>query len=343
MAAVSVTTSCRIVAAAACPLMPSCTSSATFPQCNHHPTLTTKECWLNFGLQRTWVTLSLKGTVKLPPSFHLYQSAAAAAVAERMRNNCQSANYALEKMRQLLLQTCTFVNWSEFLHLCSSSPASSVVDGHCKQRFLVIRRRSMIVLLMLARERINASAAEDGQKRRISLPTLGGRMFSFAELNPNLELEPFTDKEEGFQLLKPANWSKVSKAGATVLFEDPEAKSNNLGVVINPVRISSLREFGSPQDVARKLIEAEQKKSSTNAASLIAIKERLMSDNIPLYEYEYKLDSSRGMKRVFGAVTIASKKLYILNVAYMDSPEMSLSPSISQKLQAIVASFDVLH
>ncbi|KAJ7522795.1 hypothetical protein O6H91_18G026900 [Diphasiastrum complanatum] len=323
MAAVSVTTSCRIVAAAACPLMPSCTSSATFPQCNHHPTLTTKECWLNFGLQRTWVTLSLKGTVKLPPSFHLYQSAAAAAVAERMRNNCQSANYALEKMRQLLLQTCTFVNWSEFLHLCSSSPASSVVDGHCKQRFLVIRRRSMIVLLMLARERINASAAE--------------------ELNPNLELEPFTDKEEGFQLLKPANWSKVSKAGATVLFEDPEAKSNNLGVVINPVRISSLREFGSPQDVARKLIEAEQKKSSTNAASLIAIKERLMSDNIPLYEYEYKLDSSRGMKRVFGAVTIASKKLYILNVAYMDSPEMSLSPSISQKLQAIVASFDVLH
>ncbi|KAJ7522797.1 hypothetical protein O6H91_18G026900 [Diphasiastrum complanatum] len=241
MAAVSVTTSCRIVAAAACPLMPSCTSSATFPQCNHHPTLTTKECWLNFGLQRTWVTLSLKGTVKLPPSFHLYQSAAAAAVAERMRNNCQSANYALEKMRQLLLQTCTFVNWSEFLHLCSSSPASSVVDGHCKQRFLVIRRRSMIVLLMLARERINASAAE--------------------ELNPNLELEPFTDKEEGFQLLKPANWSKVSKAGATVLFEDPEAKSNNLGVVINPVRISSLREFGSPQDVARKLIEAEQKKA----------------------------------------------------------------------------------
>jgi hypothetical protein len=52
----------------------------------------------------------------------------------------------------------------------------------------------------------------------------------------------------------------VDKAGATVLFEEANKGSNNIGVVATPVRLTSLGEFGSPQFVADKLIQAEKKK-----------------------------------------------------------------------------------
>jgi len=54
----------------------------------------------------------------------------------------------------------------------------------------------------------------------------------------------------------------VDKAGATVLFEEVNKGSNNIGVVVTPVRLASLGEFGSPQFVADKLIQAEKKKVS---------------------------------------------------------------------------------
>jgi hypothetical protein len=52
----------------------------------------------------------------------------------------------------------------------------------------------------------------------------------------------------------------VEKAGATLLFEDPETRGNTIGVVVNPVRIASLKDFGSLDEVADKLIAAERRK-----------------------------------------------------------------------------------
>lgn len=44
------------------------------------------------------------------------------------------------------------------------------------------------------------------------------------------------------------------------MFEDGIQKANNVGVVVSPTRISSLGEFGTPQFVADKLIQAERRK-----------------------------------------------------------------------------------
>ena len=53
---------------------------------------------------------------------------------------------------------------------------------------------------------------------------------------------------------------KVEKAGATALFQQEGKGSNNIGVVVNPVRLNSLTEFGTPQFVADRLLQAEKKK-----------------------------------------------------------------------------------
>eukprot|EP00249_Psilotum_nudum_P014127 c24683_g1_i2 orf=541-1143(-) len=77
-----------------------------------------------------------------------------------------------------------------------------------------------------------------------------------------LSLELYMDEKEGFVFQRPVNWTKVQKAGASVLFEDPKSKDNSIGVVVNPVRITSLKDFGSPDTVANKLLQAEMKKVS---------------------------------------------------------------------------------
>ncbi|RVX21609.1 PsbP domain-containing protein 2, chloroplastic [Vitis vinifera] len=74
------------------------------------------------------------------------------------------------------------------------------------------------------------------------------------------EFQRYTDSVEGFTLLIPSSWIKVDKGGATVLYEEENRGVNNVGVVVSPVRLESLKQFGSPQFVADKVIQAEKRK-----------------------------------------------------------------------------------
>ncbi|XP_008781625.2 psbP domain-containing protein 2, chloroplastic [Phoenix dactylifera] len=153
-------------------------------------------------------------------------------------------------------------------------------------------------------------------------------------------LELYTDQGEGFTLLKPSSWVKVEKAGAAALFEEGKG-SNNIGVVVNPVRLSSLKDFGTPEFVADKLIQAERRKESTKDAQVLSVAERLGHSGLPVYEFEYKVDSTRGgMKRIFSAAFVASRKLYLLNIAYSDRPDNPLDGKTRMVLEQVLHSFD---
>ncbi|CAL5032033.1 unnamed protein product [Urochloa decumbens] len=156
-----------------------------------------------------------------------------------------------------------------------------------------------------------------------------------------LELERYTDQEQGFTLLKPTSWPKVDKAGATALFQQEGKGSNNIGVVVNPVRLNSLTEFGTPQFVADRLLQAEKKKESTKSAEVISAGERSGHGGLTVYEIEYALDSTRGgMKRIFSAAFVASRKLYLLNIAYSDAQEKPLDSQTRTVLEQVLHSFD---
>ncbi|KMZ67955.1 hypothetical protein ZOSMA_251G00280 [Zostera marina] len=70
--------------------------------------------------------------------------------------------------------------------------------------------------------------------------------------NKDDELEVYTD---GITVLHPSSWLKVDKA-------DEKVKGNTIGVVVNPVKLSSLKDFGTPQFVVERLIQAEKRKVS---------------------------------------------------------------------------------
>ncbi|KAH6765501.1 Photosystem II reaction center PsbP family protein [Perilla frutescens var. hirtella] len=167
--------------------------------------------------------------------------------------------------------------------------------------------------------------------------------LSNAVAEPALELDRYTDAKEGFSFLVPSSWIKVDKAGATVLFEDASKKANNVGVVVAPTRISSLGEFGTPQFVVDKLIQAEKRKESTKEAEVISVSERSGSAGLQIYEFEYKVDSTRGgPKRVFSAAFVSSKRLYLLNITHSDSEENPLDLKRRNILEQVLHSFDAV-
>ncbi|KAJ4906354.1 hypothetical protein Rs2_10012 [Raphanus sativus] len=186
-------------------------------------------------------------------------------------------------------------------------------------------------------------------KRHLNLSILtlllnGGFLLDKAKsMEESGDLQRYTDLKDGFTLLVPSSWTKVEKAGANVLFEEPEKRSNNIGVVVSPVRIKSLEDFGTPQFVADNLINAEKRKESTKEAEIVSVGKRLGQGQGQVYEFEYKIDSTRGgIKRVFSAAFVSSEKLYILNVVHSDSPENPLDSSTRVLLEQVLHSFDAL-
>ncbi|XP_026406630.1 psbP domain-containing protein 2, chloroplastic-like [Papaver somniferum] len=199
------------------------------------------------------------------------------------------------------------------------------LGGDCR------KKRFFVSLILVA-------VASDFPMTNNSINTMAAAQDN--QLQQTLETERYTDANEGFTLLKPSSWMKVEKAGATVLFEDTN-KKNNLGIVVSPVRLSSLGDFGSPEFVADKLIQAEKRKESIKDAKVIGVAERLGHGGLQVYEFEYMLDSARGgVKRIFSAAFVASKKLYLLNIAYTDPPENPLNTSSKMILEQVLHSFD---
>ncbi|XP_078434106.1 photosystem II reaction center PsbP family protein [Wolffia australiana] len=199
-----------------------------------------------------------------------------------------------------------------------------------------------------------------GRRAPASLPVIASTRRSFSlflssslvlVISPTIvaaevedDLLSYADEKEGFVLRRPSSWAKVDKAGATALFVSEKNKSNSIGVVVYPVRLSSLKDFGTPEFVAEKLIQAERRKESTKDAQMLTFAERVAARDLPVYEFEYTVDSSRGgPKRIFSAVFVDARKLYILNITVSDKPESPLSIDERTMLEKVLRSFHGLE
>ncbi|KAF6136611.1 hypothetical protein GIB67_016067 [Kingdonia uniflora] len=70
------------------------------------------------------------------------------------------------------------------------------------------------------------------------------------------------------------------------LFEEVNKESNNVGVVVVPVRLISLSEFGNSQFVLNKLIQAKKRKESTKETEVIGATEKLGKGGVQVYEFK---------------------------------------------------------
>ncbi|OAE34224.1 hypothetical protein AXG93_1099s1030 [Marchantia polymorpha subsp. ruderalis] len=212
-------------------------------------------------------------------------------------------------------------------HLIGSNTDELVAGG----------RRGVLMSMVL----FGLSAAQMAKADDSPQAVLTGLSRQHADTAP-LPLEVFSDAKDGFTMLRPAVWKKVDKPGATVFFEDPEIRGNNIGVTVNPVRIASLKAFGTVDDVTEKLIQAERDKPSTKDMQVIRVQEKQLLKDTPLYTLEYTLDTSRGSKRVLTAVTVSGYKLYILSIVYVDGAKSPAPVDVDDALHKVLNSFELL-
>lgn len=77
--------------------------------------------------------------------------------------------------------------------------------------------------------------------------------------------------------------------------------------------------------------------------ALLAQRERVATVGVPVYEYEYELDSTRGRKRVLNSVAVQGGKLFILNAVVKCGKEQGqCNEDAVAELRAIASTFELV-
>ena len=137
--------------------------------------------------------------------------------------------------------------------------------------------------------------------------------------------EPYTrlpspgDKFQfGYSITPPPTFVPSNKPLKTHLdeinFSPPPSGAGGytIGVTVDPVRINSMREFGSPGEVAARVVTAEVNRDGVFEVTLA--KDPKEDDTTGGYDIEYVSDGKRGTKRFVTRVYVKDGYLYVLTV-----------------------------
>jgi len=276
-------------------------------------------------------------------------SAAFVAVASRKQRRSAEAAAARKKKSDGKRSATNFSARAKSGRKASCS-AGGIEDG---ARDAGTSRREHLARMLF----VSASAS--------SMPAFGKRFEAFADASSSSfseeevkrdgkavdfssELTEYEDASNNFHLSYPKRWSLEKKAGATALFKNPDVKYASIGVTVTPVRIDSLKEFGSLEDIGQKLVQAESQKQTTVPGGTFMERQserESVDTKTTFYEYEYRLITTHGNKRVYNYVGVRDRTLFIVNAqAYEieDGGEGEADLRTRALYREVGRSFDVL-
>lgn len=86
--------------------------------------------------------------------------------------------------------------------------------------------------------------------------------------------------------------------------------SSSAGVTVDAVTIAKIADFGTADDVGRKVLAVETKKDSVLSAELLGTSQ-MGQDGLTFYVIKYAVDGGRGLKRYVAKATITGGNLYV--------------------------------
>ena len=196
---------------------------------------------------------------------------------------------------------------------------------------------------------VQGSSSQSRERRRIirqSSSTIASAMIAaillpFSQQNPVLAIEeddianidgatnrqpaePYTrtpsskDKFKfSYTITPPPSFVPGNKPLKTHLDEinfspEPAIRGYTLGITVDPVRISNIKEFGSPEEVAARVVTAEVNRDGVFKVTLA--KDPKEDTNAGCYDVEYISDGKRGTKRFVTRIYVKDGFLYVLTV-----------------------------
>ena len=128
--------------------------------------------------------------------------------------------------------------------------------------------------------------------------------------------EPFVrqGKEYGYTFAPPPGFAPGKKPVQTHLdevnFNLEGVAKYTYGVTVDPVRINSLKEFGTPEEVAARVVTAEVNRDGIFEVTLA--KDPVEDGETGAYAIDYVSDGKRGTKHFVTRIFVKDQKLYVM-------------------------------
>lgn len=124
----------------------------------------------------------------------------------------------------------------------------------------------------------------------------------------------------GYSLVLPPSFSESNKPLQTHLDEinlsDPNIKGCQIGITVDPIRLKSLKDFGTPDEVAAKIVMAELNRDGILDVTLG--RDATEDKESGAYDVEYISDGKRGKKHNYTRTVVNEGKLYVLTATIKD-------------------------
>lgn len=104
------------------------------------------------------------------------------------------------------------------------------------------------------------------------------------------------------------------------------------GITVDPVRIESLAQFGTPEEVAARVVLAEVNRDGVFDVQLM--KDPVAGSGKSFYLLNYKSSGKRGIKRFVAKFYIANQKLYALTAQCKEDDYTQLQEEIDKAVES---------
>ena len=150
------------------------------------------------------------------------------------------------------------------------------------------------------------------------------------EVTPRLPSDPYirtpssNDKFQfSYTVTPPPSFVASNKPLKTHLdeinFAPPDVRGYTLGITVDPVRISSIQQFGTPEEVAARVVTAEVNRDGVFEVTLAKDPKEDVASGGGGYDIEYISDGKRGRKRFVTRIYVRGGFLYVLTVQSKES------------------------
>lgn len=103
-------------------------------------------------------------------------------------------------------------------------------------------------------------------------------------------------------------------------------KGYSFGITVDPIRIQSLRDFGTPNEVAAKIVMAELRRDGVLDVTMG--RDPTEDPMTGAYDVEYVSDGTRGKKHFVTRTIVRGQKLYVLTVQCRESDWKSVEGEV---------------
>jgi len=172
-------------------------------------------------------------------------------------------------------------------------------------------------------------------------------LCSVAAETDGMSWQQFEQAGKGYRysLRVPADFVQGGKPVKTHLsevnFDSSSIKGYQVGVTVDPVRINSITEFGTPNEVAARVVTAELNRDGILEVTVGQDPSQVTNESgIVSYLLDYVSDGKRGRKHFYTKTTIHEGELYVLSAQIKTADE---TPFLSRQIKEILHSFNVVQ